>query len=345
MNITRNQAICIYFYVDYTDENVNLYNKKIEGFDDVEIYWNMNEKEPVIVSKKRVRGDPMTYRKYLEAILSLDEDNNKRERIELVSESQVKQFINEVYCYEKPYNEYIYLKQTISTKTIYETVQNYTIVFEQKTTQAFATWCRNSKLRFLHAKEKRGNRRTRELYVLEDIYHDDLVKPICSYLQRYQDSLKHLIEQGYEIVGYARKSPTDTDIDNRARLLQLMVANLRERSFATKVYVSPCSWGSSPFIKCDFKNNDNKMMKKSSDVNGNTQDLLHHLQSSDHNICLVSIDFSCLTSRSQDIRELIEMSSSVKKIAIETFTQCNEMGIFNTKLLITDNSLLQTFNN
>ncbi|KAI7902041.1 uncharacterized protein BX663DRAFT_435984 [Cokeromyces recurvatus] len=55
---------------------------------------------------------------------------------------------------------------------------------------------------------------------------DDLVKSICSSLPRYQDSLRNLMRHGYEIVGYARKSPTDDNIDNRIRLIQLMTTNL-----------------------------------------------------------------------------------------------------------------------
>jgi hypothetical protein len=79
---------------------------------------------------------------------------------------------------------------------------------------------------------------------------DDLVKSICSYFSRYQESLRNL--------------------DNRARLIQLMVTNLRKRSFATTVYASPCSWAPSPFIKRNLKDG-NQMMEKFSDVNGNTQ--------------------------------------------------------------------------
>jgi hypothetical protein len=37
MNITRDQAICMFFYVEHSEENVKKYKKKIEDFEEVEI--------------------------------------------------------------------------------------------------------------------------------------------------------------------------------------------------------------------------------------------------------------------------------------------------------------------
>ncbi|KAI9025812.1 hypothetical protein CLU79DRAFT_699343, partial [Phycomyces nitens] len=57
----------------------------------------------------------------------------------------------------------------------------------------------------------------------------------------YQESLKNLKKNGYEIIGYARKSPTNEDVTSRTRLLKSMISNLKERYFATKIFSSPCS--------------------------------------------------------------------------------------------------------
>ncbi|KAI9255382.1 hypothetical protein EDC94DRAFT_491676, partial [Helicostylum pulchrum] len=54
---------------------------------------------------------------------------------------------------------------------------------------------------------------------------------IFPHLPRYQVSLKTLARDGMELVGYARKSPTDDNIENNTRLIQSMVENLKERSF------------------------------------------------------------------------------------------------------------------
>lgn len=85
---------------------------------------------------------------------------------------------------------------------------------------------------------------------------DDLIESICNYLPNYQESLKNLLEDGYEIVGYARKSPANDNIDNRTKLLQAMVNNLNDRSFARRIYVSTSSYSSTPFKERDLKNDD-----------------------------------------------------------------------------------------
>ncbi|KAI9025811.1 hypothetical protein CLU79DRAFT_698933, partial [Phycomyces nitens] len=78
-------------------------------------------------------------------------------------------------------------------------------------------------------------------------------------------------------------------------------------------------------------------------VDGNTQDLLVYLKSVDHDVCLVTIDFAGITTRSEDIVNLVEANPFLKRIAVETFTQCNEVFIFDTEALVKDNSLLQKF--
>ncbi|OAD67336.1 hypothetical protein PHYBLDRAFT_174376 [Phycomyces blakesleeanus NRRL 1555(-)] len=82
-----------------------------------------------------------------------------------------------------------------------------------------------------------------------------LVNSICTPLPKYQESLKTIKKNGYEILGYARKSPTGEDAPSRTRLLKSMVSNLKERSFATKIFVLPSSWASSTLASRDLKDN------------------------------------------------------------------------------------------
>ena len=71
--------------------------------------------------------------------------------------------------------------------------------------------------------------------------------------------------------------------------------------------------------------------------------MLHYLQSTDCDICLVSIDYAGLTSRSQELKRLIENNDKIKKIAIDTFALDNEIHLFVTKLLASDPTLLIKF--
>ncbi|KAI9477916.1 MAG: hypothetical protein EXX96DRAFT_229960 [Benjaminiella poitrasii] len=170
---------------------------------------------------------------------------------------------------------------------------------------------------------------------MEEIYYDNLICSISKYLPNYQKSVKNLIHEGYEIVDYARKSPGDKDENDRIRLLQDMINNLSERSFAQRIYVSPSSYASTPFFERDLKRNDN-IMGKLENIRGNSQDMLEYFSSVDHDICLTSIDFAGLTSRTNDIIQLVEDNPSIKKVVIDTFAVSNKVFLFDADSLKMD---------
>jgi hypothetical protein len=105
-------------------------------------------------------------------------------------------------------------------------------------------------------------------------FADCLLNSICNYLTNYQQSLKRLQnEEEYEIIGYARKSPTTDDLNTRVRLLQSMTNNLRSRSFATRIYFSASSRCSTPFQERDLRNNE--AYNQLNNVDGNTEGNIH----------------------------------------------------------------------
>ncbi|PHZ07179.1 uncharacterized protein RHIMIDRAFT_316939 [Rhizopus microsporus ATCC 52813] len=333
MIITRNQAICMLFYVDYSVENAKKCEKKIEDLGDFEICYNVDPKQPILVSIQRIRGDPLTYRTYLHSS-DIPDKSLKRKRIEFQTEIQVIQFINEVYLPEEPQNTNIYDMKSVSTADIYDTVRKHTVIFENKSVLSFSRWCSNARLSFLRAQEERKNNiRVRSCYVMDEQFHDDIKSAICQFLPLYQESIKNLKRNGFEIVGYARKSPSNDKNENRVKLLQKMVDNLQSRSLTTRIYVSFSSCASTPFSERDTTTN-KSMIAKLSNVNGDTQD---------RDICLVSIDYAGLTSRPQELNRLIENNDKIKKIAIDTFALDNEIHLFDTKLLVSDPTLLTKF--
>ncbi|KAI9248963.1 hypothetical protein EDC94DRAFT_589307 [Helicostylum pulchrum] len=101
----------------------------------------------------------------------------------------------------------------------------------------------------------------------------------CAYLLKYQASLKSLIKNKYEMMGYTRKSPPK-DITNRTRLLRLMVANF---------------WASSPLTSHDL-DSDSQIIEDLQ-VDGNSQDLLTFFKPSKPDIFLVYIDFAGLEDK------------------------------------------------
>ncbi|KAI9359143.1 hypothetical protein BD770DRAFT_320275, partial [Pilaira anomala] len=130
---------------------------------------------------------------------------------------------------------------------------------------------------------------------------------------------------------YVRKSPSDVDPETRLKLLQKMIDNLLERSLAGKVYVSVSSNASLPFKERDSNKTD-EIMKKLKHVTGNTPGMLEYLQCINHNICLASIDFAGICSRSYLVKDLLEEFSVIKKIAIETFISDNEIHLLGSLL-------------
>jgi hypothetical protein len=82
MNIAKNQAICMFYYVEYTLENVTKYRNILESRN-YEICFNTNEYEPVLVMKQSMLGNTLTYRKYLDVVEEKEETSFKRKKSEL----------------------------------------------------------------------------------------------------------------------------------------------------------------------------------------------------------------------------------------------------------------------
>ncbi|KAI9270318.1 hypothetical protein EDC94DRAFT_645713 [Helicostylum pulchrum] len=113
---------------------------------------------------------------------------------------------------------------------------------------------------------RKGGHRCRELYVLDESYFDDLIESICNYLSNYQTSIRYLLQEGYEVIGYVQKSPTNDSVDTRTRLLQSMVNNLFERSLVNQVFFSTSCLSYTPFAERDTKEDTDDIIHKLSNV-------------------------------------------------------------------------------
>ncbi|ORX54058.1 hypothetical protein DM01DRAFT_1287208, partial [Hesseltinella vesiculosa] len=93
---------------------------------------------------------------------------------------------------------------------------------------------------------------------------------IVNHLPTYHLFIEQLKTNGYEIIGYARKSAGSEELDTRVRLLQCMIDKLKERSLATKVFVSTSSSASQPLCERDIVK-DAKVLEKLIGLSGTTQ--------------------------------------------------------------------------
>ncbi|EIE92218.1 hypothetical protein RO3G_17025 [Rhizopus delemar RA 99-880] len=67
----------------------------------------------------------------------------------------------------------------------------------------------------------------------------------------YQKHIRNLKEEGYSIIGYARKSKGKEEEEARLRLLQKMIDSLKNRSLVDQVFISICSGALSPIPSRD----------------------------------------------------------------------------------------------
>jgi hypothetical protein len=159
--ISKKQAMCMFYYAEYTEENILKYEerlKEVEQVDGLLLRYNKTEEEPILTHRNRILGNPMTYRRYPEEAVEVT-NKVKRDIVELVTKEQTLQFINEVFKTEKSNSNL----ETLSTSNVFEIVKQYTTVFGPTATQGFANWCRNQKVEFLKAKEKRQPMVSREM--------------------------------------------------------------------------------------------------------------------------------------------------------------------------------------
>lgn len=71
----------------------------------------------------------------------------------------------------------IYHRRLTSTKDIFNTISECSIVFEERISQSFATWRKNRRLLFLNGNEfRQDGTRVRDLYVMEDDYYGNSEK-------------------------------------------------------------------------------------------------------------------------------------------------------------------------
>lgn len=82
---------------------------------------------------------------------------------------------------------------------------------------------------------------------------------------RYERFIKGLEIDGFEVLGYARKSPHNLSIQALKNNLQNMVDYLRNRSLVDSVHVSPKSTANSVILSRDMSNTGEELTKMNLD--------------------------------------------------------------------------------
>lgn len=64
MIVTRDQAICLFYYEEYNEDNIIKLKKKLDSLEDLDICYLTDPEHPVLVFKTRIRALPFTYKSY-----------------------------------------------------------------------------------------------------------------------------------------------------------------------------------------------------------------------------------------------------------------------------------------
>jgi hypothetical protein len=64
MNITREQAICMFFCKEFNEENIKTLVKRIDDMKDIDVCYRDDPTDPVLVSNSMINGYPFKYNRY-----------------------------------------------------------------------------------------------------------------------------------------------------------------------------------------------------------------------------------------------------------------------------------------
>lgn len=148
----------------------------------------------------------------------------------------------------------------------------------------------------------------------------NVVNFIVEQLPLYQQTIQSFKNDGYSIIGYARKSSTKESNETRLNLLNMMCKKFKMRSMVDKVFVSFKTSANDPIMDRDL-NDDSKVLEKL-DADGNTQDknaikvsslctplmlkppdMLRYVSAK--KVCFVMLTFTALTTNVSDFETFL----------------------------------------
>lgn len=72
--ITREQALCIFFCLEYTESNVTIALKKAEAIKDVDVCFEENPYKPLLHCNERINSNPLKYKRYRSSLHLVEND-------------------------------------------------------------------------------------------------------------------------------------------------------------------------------------------------------------------------------------------------------------------------------
>ncbi|KAG2219380.1 hypothetical protein INT45_006088 [Circinella minor] len=233
--------------------------------------------------------------------------------LELYCESQLKEFVDNVFLSVDPCNEKVYERSELSSQQVFQITCQYTTLYKNNKLGTFTNFAKKS-----------------QCAIFEDKAF--LARNISNYQYRYEEYIKGLKMDGFDVIGYARKSPTEISDDELKEIIKNMISCLQSRSQVTDVYVSPSSRSKSPIAARDMTTDKDYTDKDYTDISGccigNTQSLLTYLSSTTKQVCLVIVDYAALSTDPHDILLLVKNYKSLECIIVDRFQDVGKYEVY-----------------
>ncbi|KAI8066485.1 hypothetical protein BC940DRAFT_347512 [Gongronella butleri] len=337
---SREQALCTYYMLDFNEENAQqaaILFKNEHKANDEELCYVGDSRVPVVAKKSRVLASPTIFTLYPHS------QQQKVPAVTLRSPQEVKAFVNMVYLpFDELLEDELYEEMRVTTGWIHESVALVSTGFASTTKSSFASMMGRLPAAYLTAAEPRSkNAPVRyHLSVLRTKYHACIIDRITKLDKHYQDHISDKKDEGYEIVGYCRKSVDKTiTYADRRRLLERMVEKLKSRSMASKVFVSFESQAHTELASRDK----NARSSRNQLGDGDTQSMLTALKDSTNPIILVILDYAGLTTNTPDLKNFLLEFDKVHYIYIDKTPWQAHVEMLATEQILRDSDILNKF--
>lgn len=148
-------------------------------------------------------------------------------------------------------------------------------------------------------------------------------------LGKHLGNMNQQKEEGYEVIGYARKSSGTEERKRRYKNLQRMTKLLMSHSKCDQIFVPDSSNSSSSLNSRDHN----------SDFPGNTVDMLAYISTVRHDLCLVVLDYAGLYSRGALVKDFLEQHPSIEKVVIDLYNAQRKLIVLDASTIIKDSSM------
>ncbi|KAI9252318.1 hypothetical protein BDA99DRAFT_444018 [Phascolomyces articulosus] len=177
--ITRDQAICAFYYEEYNDKNVAKYSKLIDNVEDIEICYKTDPTKPILLCTHAINSDPfhiLKYPKKSDVVGSTPKQGNTKKDAHLkrciffTTLGQVIAFLDAIYLPENSNNTEVYEKKGISMNDVLSLLWQHTKLMSESTVIGFSRWYSTSKIDFMDIPAKRKPVATGQKVSIRQVY-------------------------------------------------------------------------------------------------------------------------------------------------------------------------------